>query len=88
MIAEGGFPKKFSMGALLLMYDMIMDRLSGSAGNFAEELRRRERLIASGGSYFFLNLFVIYKMKIHCHHHWTEHRTALKVRAMPLCSQS
>ena len=39
------------MGALVLMYDMIMDRLHGSAGNTNEELRRRDRLVASTGSY-------------------------------------
>ena len=41
---EGGFPKKFSMGALLLMHDMILGRLFGSAGNANEEVRRHSRL--------------------------------------------
>ena len=44
-----GFPAKFSMGAVILMKDMVLDRIYGSAGDSTEEVIRRGRLNESGG---------------------------------------
>jgi len=49
--AEKSFPKTFSMGALILMHDMILVRLFSSADGTSEDLKRRDRLATSGGAY-------------------------------------
>ena len=49
--AEKSFPKTFSMGALILMHDMILVRLFISLDGSSEGLKRHARLAASGGAY-------------------------------------
>ena len=49
--AERSFPKTFSMGALILMHDMILVRLYIPPDGSSEGPRRHARLAASGGAY-------------------------------------